>query len=261
MGAAEKVEAKPDAVGNNRTKSGLLSFGAIERNKGFREIYSRGKTHMGDHLEIMRRVGKVLIVVGLIDIGVMAYCIATGRGYSSSLNIFALIAGIFLWRGSMRAGRLVTRYSAFGLAGGLGLCLFLLPFIRPAGLWLAELRLSPVATVLSVAMIVVLLGLLGWTYREMRSPAVVSALSAAGEDSAVPIGYFVIGAAIPLMLAVVLHFTLHGDTGAKAIVLAKAKYGDTYQYNPISFSQAGSHVAVTLDAYNSHEIKSVTVDW
>jgi hypothetical protein len=216
---------------------------------------------MGDHLEIMRRVGKVLIVVGLIDIGIMMYCIATGRGYSSSLNIFALAAGVFLWRGNMRAARLVMRYSAFGLAGGLGLCLFLLPFMRPPGLWLAEFMLSPVVTLLSVVMMVILLGLLVWTYREMRSPAVVSALVVAGEDSAVPMRYFAVGAVIPLIIAVAFHFTLHGDTGAKAVELAKAKYGDSYQYNPTSFSEAGSHASVTLDAYNSHEIKSVTVGW
>ncbi|MBB6245689.1 hypothetical protein [Rhodanobacter sp. A1T4] len=216
---------------------------------------------MGDHLEIMRRVGKVLIVVGLIDICFMVYCLANGKGYSSSLNIFALVAGIFLWRGSMRAARLVTRYSAFGLAGGLGLCLLLVPFMRPAGLWLAEFRLSPLVTLASIAMMVVMLGLLLWTYREMRSPAVVAGLVAASEDSAVPVRYFVIGALIPLFIAVIFHFTLHGDIGAKAIELAKAKYGDSYQYSPTSFSEAGSHASVTLDAYNSHEIKSVTVGW
>lgn len=215
---------------------------------------------MGDHLEIMRRVGKVLIVVGLIDIGFMAYCIANGKGYSS-LTIFALAAGIFLWRGSLRAARFVTRYSAFGLAGGLGLCLFLIPFMRPPGLWLAQFKLSPLVTVASVVMMMAMLGLLLWTYREMRLPAVVSGLVAAGEDSAVPTRYFVIGAVIPLFLAVIFHFTLHGDIGAKAIELAKAKYGDNYHYNPTSFSEAGSHAAVTLDAYNSYEIKSVTVDW
>jgi hypothetical protein len=216
---------------------------------------------MDDHLEIMRRVGRVLLVVGLIDICFMVYCIANGKGYSSSLNIFALGAGIFLWRGSMRAARLVTRYSAFLLAGGVGVCLFLVPFMRPTGWWLAQLRLSPLATLASAAMMVVMLGLLLWTYREMRSPAVVSALVRAGMDSAVPKSYFAIGGAIPLLIAIIFHFTLHGGTGAKAIELAKAKYGDGYQYIPTSFSEAGSHASVTLDAYNSHEIKSVTVGW
>ena len=209
----------------------------------------------------MKNVGKVLIIVGLIDICFMVYYVANGRGYSSSLNIFAVIAGIFLWRGNMRAGRLVTRYSAFGLAGGLGLCLFLMPFMRPAALWLAEFRLHTLATVMSVAMMLGMLWLLGWTYRELRAPSVISALDAAGEDSSVPIRYFVIGAAIPLILSLVLHFTLGGDVGAKAVELAKAKYGATYEYTPTSFRQAGSHVSVTLDAYNSHEIRSVTVDW
>jgi hypothetical protein len=59
-------------------------------------MYSQGIEQIDDHLQIMRRVGKVLIVVGLIDIGFMVYCIANRMGYSSSLNIFALAGGIFL---------------------------------------------------------------------------------------------------------------------------------------------------------------------
>lgn len=220
-----------------------------------------GQASVTDHREILKRVGTVLIVVGLIDIGFMVYCIVNGRSYSSSLNIFAVIAGVFLWRGSIRAARLVARYAAFGLAGGLGVCLFLMPFMRPVGLWAAEFGLSPVATVLSVVMVAMLLSLLAWTYRELRAPAVIAALAAAGEDSRAPKRYFVMGAAIPLLLAVVFHFTLSGALGAKAIELARAKYGDTYQYNPTSISQAGNHTQVTLDAYNTHEIRLVTVGW
>ena len=216
---------------------------------------------MTDHREIMNRVGKVLIIVGLIDIGFMVYCIVKGRGYSSSLNIFNVIAGVFLWRGSLRAARLVARYSAFGLAAGVGACLFLMPFMRPAGLWAAEFYLQPVATSLSVVMMAVLLALLAWTYRELRAPTVLAALVEAGEDSRPPTRYFVIGAALPLVLAVVFHFTLSGAMGAKAIELAKAKYGVTYQYSPTSIRQGGDHTEVTLAAYNAHEIRTVTVEW
>lgn len=216
---------------------------------------------MTDYRQIMKRVGKVLIIVGLIDIGFMVYCIVSGRGYSSSLNIFAVIAGVFLWRGSLRAARLVARYAAFGLAAGVGACLFLMPFMRPAGLWAAEFNLQPVATLLSVVMVAVLLALLAWSYRELRAPTVIAALVEAGEDSRPPTRYFAIGAALPLVLAVVFHFTLSGAMGAKAIGLAKLKYGDTYQYSPTSIRQGGNHTQVSLEAYNAYEIRSVSVDW
>jgi hypothetical protein len=47
---------------------------------------------------VVRRVGAVLIVLGLLDIGLAMYCIANEIAYSSSLNIFAVIAGVFLRR-------------------------------------------------------------------------------------------------------------------------------------------------------------------
>ena len=50
----------------------------------------------------------VLVVVGLLDIGVLIYCIANGISYSSSQNIFAVIAGLFLLRGSLVAAGLCT---------------------------------------------------------------------------------------------------------------------------------------------------------
>ena len=47
---------------------------------------------------ILRRVGVSLIAFGLFDIGVMVYCIINRINYSSSFNIFAVLAGIFVWR-------------------------------------------------------------------------------------------------------------------------------------------------------------------
>jgi hypothetical protein len=42
---------------------------------------------------ILRRVGLALIVFGMLDIAVMIYCIANAVSYSSSFNVFAVLAG------------------------------------------------------------------------------------------------------------------------------------------------------------------------
>jgi hypothetical protein len=52
---------------------------------------------------ILKCVGGVLIVIGLIDIAVMIYCIVNRISYSSSFNIFAVIAGILSMRGGLKA--------------------------------------------------------------------------------------------------------------------------------------------------------------
>ena len=53
----------------------------------------------GEARMILRRVGLALIVFGLLDIGVMVYCIANGVNYSSSFNVFAVLAGTYVRRG------------------------------------------------------------------------------------------------------------------------------------------------------------------
>ena len=60
------------------------------------------------YVPILRRVGKVLIAVGIFDILYMVYCIVNGYSYRGSFNIFAVIAGLFLLKGSLKAARIVT---------------------------------------------------------------------------------------------------------------------------------------------------------
>jgi hypothetical protein len=57
-----------------------------------------------DHLPLLKKAGLVLVIVGLMDIGLMIYAIASRVSYSSSLNVFAVVAGAFLLRGNLRAG-------------------------------------------------------------------------------------------------------------------------------------------------------------
>jgi hypothetical protein len=73
--------------------------------------------------KILRNVGWALLWLGVVDVGVMIYCIANNIGYSSSFNIFAIIAGVFLIRGSLKAARLVAWFSAFLLSAFAGIAL------------------------------------------------------------------------------------------------------------------------------------------
>ncbi|GLQ50905.1 hypothetical protein ACFFJT_06355 [Dyella flava] len=216
---------------------------------------------MDSYLDVLKRVARVLIVAGLIDIAYMVYCIAHKQGYSSGLNIFAVIAGIFLWRGHLGAVRIVTRFTALMIAVAFGLFVFLLPMLQPTGLWLAEFEINPIRTIVGCVTVVVMFVLLIWVYRQLRVDSVVQALGRAGQPTAPPKLAFGLGAVITIFLTVVFHFTLGGSAGSKAIELAKAKYGDQYQYAPNAISWAGNHALARLTAYNEHEIKTVVVEW
>jgi hypothetical protein len=93
---------------------------------------------------ILKRVGAVLIIVGILGICWMIYCIENRISYFSSFNIFALIAGFFLYRGSLRAASVVRRVAAFVLSGATPMLIFGLPLVYPPPLALLEIRLAPV---------------------------------------------------------------------------------------------------------------------
>src|SRR2546425_9956416 len=101
---------------------------------------------MNSYRPVLRRIGIVLVVIGVIDIGFMIYCIMTGRSYSSSLNIFAVIAGIFLIKGNLKAAKIVTWFSAFLITGLFGVLLVLFPLTQPFDLWRTEFHLNPIAS-------------------------------------------------------------------------------------------------------------------
>lgn len=215
---------------------------------------------MGDYRVVLKRVGTVLIAIGLVDIAYMAYCVARGRSYSSSFNVFAVIAGIFLWRGHLGATRLVTRFSAFFLGGTAG-ALLLFPWLVPASLWVAEFKIDPIGMAVSASLAVATIALLVWIYRRLRSHDVIVALANSGRPVKAPRFSFGIGMVLALCIAIIFHLTFGGSTGSKAIELATAKYGTQYRYTPTAINWAGGHVAASLTAYNDHEIKSVQVEW
>jgi hypothetical protein len=69
---------------------------------------------------ILKRAGIVLVVVGLLDICALIYSIVNRTPYSSNLSVFAVIGGVFLLRGSLRAASLVQWFALFIAAAELG---------------------------------------------------------------------------------------------------------------------------------------------
>lgn len=218
-------------------------------------------SHAADYRAILKRVGIALIVFGLIDIAFMIYTVSEGRSYSSSFNVFAVIAGIFLFRGSLAAARLVTRFSAFMLAAFFGAIFLLLPFLQPPGLMLIQARLDPVATLSAWLIAIVGLTLIAWTYRQLRSVAVLEALKTSGRPTSPPKVAFGLGLVLAIVLAAVLFLAFKGATGDKAVELAREKLGHDYNYAIQSFQLSGDRRSAVVAAYNDHEVKYVPVEW
>jgi tetratricopeptide (TPR) repeat protein len=177
------------------------------------------------HRAVLGRVGAVLIVVGLVDVGFMLYCVANGIAYASSLNVLALAAGVALRRGSLGVAR-IAAHSAAGLVGALFAGLLVAPFLVPARLVREALEAASPPMLVAWGLSLTLPVLALWVYRQLTSDAVRSALDhgiAARRSMAV--GALVVGAT-----AIVVSFSLtpseSGTGGAARVPLSASAAPD-----------------------------------
>ena len=218
--------------------------------------------HMAaDHKLVLRRVGWTLVIVGALDIGYMVYCVLNQLSYTSSFNIFAVVAGIYLVRGHLGAARVVTWFAAFYASGFLLAAFLLFPWLWPLEFWRFTFVRSPSAVLFPAFSLVVVVGLMLWVYSQLRSPTVVRARETAGQSGRAPLSALLAASVIVLAIAVLSYFTSHGESAERAVRLAAAQYGTQYRYFVSGMSWSGRSVRASLVAYNEQETKDVEVEW
>jgi hypothetical protein len=218
---------------------------------------------------ILRRVGVVLILAGILDVAWMFYVISSQKSYASSFNLFAVIAGILLYRQSLRAARLVSFLAAFFLAGFAGL-LVVLPLIFPPGLISTYLRITPISSlVLQGGLMIVPLVLLWWVYRSLADSPVQAAIESAGlanRPFSNRLSGFWFGAALIAALGIYSLSFGHGETARQALERARAEKGPRYNYfvsvlSTSETSQHGTEVRATVLAYTENSIEKMKLEW
>ena len=149
-----------------------------------------------DPRQTLKRVGAALIVVGALDVGYMIFCIMHRISYSSSFNIFAVICGIFVWRGQPWFLKWVPRACAF-FAALLSGSLILSPSFMPLPLQAAEFRNNPLGNErcgrhrdggITI--------FFWWIYRQLRRTAVLQYFEQQGLPIATPRCALIAGAAL-----------------------------------------------------------------
>lgn len=216
------------------------------------------------HLDVLKRTGKVLLIVGLIDITVMIYCIVNQIPYSSSFNVFAVIAGIFMMRGSFKAATIVRWFSLFAVTGLMAVILAW-PLLQPFDLTITQIRLSPKAAVGTIALMVFFMGLLFWLVKELGSEPIQAARANANlkpQATRLPIA---IALASVLIMGVVVTRMQSGDTAVHAKSLAEQQIGPGYRLFVSSINIAhtnnGTFASGNVTAWNEREIKEIPFHW
>lgn len=216
---------------------------------------------MSNYRAVLKRVGTVLITIGIFDSAYLIYRISQGQSYLSSLNLYAILAGVFLLRGNLRAVPVITWITAFALSSWVSAGLIVVPFLKPAELWITEFRLYPVNLSLSLLTGIATATLLFWVYTQLRSPSVISATLTSGYSVFPPKLAFILGITLAVLMAGIAHWTLKGAAAAKAMDIAQTQYGSGYKYHVTAMRWEGGQVKASLIAYNQQEIKPVQVEW
>jgi hypothetical protein len=217
------------------------------------------------HRRILTRCGVVLVVVGLFDIAFMVWCIVHRQSYAS-FNIFAVVAGVSLVRGSLRTARTVEFFATFMLVGFCGVVL-VMPFMFPLDYWEAVIRhqIGAVQFIASVGVFVVVVVLLGWVRHEMGRPEIRQAQSAAGLAPRFMALAVAMGVGIPVLGLIVMAVMSRSDTAREAIRRAELQLGGKYRYvitgMKTSSGARGTTVNATIAAYSDSEVRSVQLQW
>ncbi|NKI17535.1 hypothetical protein HCU74_08900 [Spongiibacter sp. KMU-166] len=215
---------------------------------------------MEDSNNPFRKAGFGLLVIGIIDLGIIAYAIANKISYSSSFNIFAVIAGILLIKGGVKTARAVRWFSAFLFVAFIGL-LAVMPIITPVGLLITQIKLNALSVVGSFAYGLVFVGVLIWVHIQLSTPESLRVLEKAGYKTAKPKSAYIAGAGL-LALAVGLSTAfLNGESAQKAKALAKEQLGPEFNYHVTSMTTFGRSGHASVAAYTDKEIHRVQVQW
>jgi len=216
------------------------------------------------YLAILKRVGAVLVLIGLLDIGVMVYCIVHRISYRSSLNLFAVIAGILLLRGSLRTAATVRWFGVFLLSACIA-TLFAWPAVQPIDLTLTKIRLNPGGFIADVAFVLLLLALFYWVITELGREPVQLASDRAGikrRNMRFPVG---VGIALVIGLGALLHVFLGGESAEHAKSMAEKLVGPGYRLHVssmrVSTSGHTQSVSGVVTAWNDKEIREIAVHW
>jgi hypothetical protein len=219
----------------------------------------------------LRQVGVVLLVVCGAEVlwDVVSSVITSVRERDLSVSLSAdpllLIAGIFLYLGSLRMARVVAFCSAAWAAGGVVVGLGIL-WLLPDGLIWAVLQGRDVRLLVGALLYVVTLVVMAWVYRRTSDPALPRIW---GEQPAVrrprrPWLAIAIGAAPALGLVVLLGVLMRTPAYQSAIDHAKRATGARHDGFVVTqwtrdFGRGEVHAGYL--AFSAREIKRIQLEW
>lgn len=213
---------------------------------------------------ILKRVGGVLLAVGLIDGAVTIVRLAAAGWYPAVFDGVTVLTGGFLLWGGPRTALWVRTLAVFILAAGIVLVIAV-PFYQPPDLSITELRLKPAGFADNATSMAIVLCVALWVAWQLGRAPVQDAIIRAGIrrwHMRIPAQA---GGGLIALVGLLLWLALHGQTAELATSLALQQLGPDYRYHLswISSSRTdhGTSVTGVVTAWNDKEIKTVLLHW
>ena len=219
---------------------------------------------MQQSINPFRKVGVVLLVIGILDIGYMIYSIFNGFSYTSSFNIFAVVAGIFLIRGNLIAALITRFFVTFFVTAVFGIVIIYFYFM-PIDLIMVQIKLQS-TSILSFALILsCVIAILIWMCMQFSTSESIQAFIEGGYKSTIPklisFSAAAAGTLLMILVGVFFNFFYSSEVITKAVKSAQEQYGNNYQYHVTSFNIEDDHGIATVTAYNNEAIKTIELEW
>jgi hypothetical protein len=224
---------------------------------------------MNKYRHTLKKVGIALIIVGILDIAMMVYCIINRISYSSSFNIFAVIAGIFLYSGGLKTALFVSWVSAFFLCATVG-SLLIIPEFIPFDLMITYLKLSPSVLMRPLFFGILFFSFILWIYKNLTAPHVFKAMDENNINRKSrwkrPTTGFIAGGCLIVLLIIIVPSLIGGETVDQAIIKAQEIVGDGYKFtvshvNVKSTFGGATQIQAQVIAYNDNEIRPIPIRW
>ncbi|HEX8405632.1 MAG TPA: hypothetical protein VF670_13510 [Duganella sp.] len=213
--------------------------------------------------QILHRAGVVLLVVGALDIAYLIWCLSTGASYSYSMTIPAVIAGVLLMRGSLKA--VVALIWIAGILLPMAIASGAMSVMQPVDLTLTQLRLAPLTHFGAALPLVLFCGLLYWLLQQLARQPVQAAIQTTGRKRPAINVALTVGVALSMLALTGKQIGQNSDLKNKAEQLAREKHGAQYRYHAAKIAPRddteGTFVEAKVQAWNENSLDTVDVFW
>lgn len=204
------------------------------------------------------------MAIAAVGLGFGIWRMAHGQSYDGMFDLFTVLSGALLLRGSLKAAKWVQRILTV-LVAGVVVALPGLLFLYPAAYWFALVEHLSLTASVSILGSIIVFGAFIWIARQLNRSEVHAAQVAAGIRPSNWTAAAVTGVLMTIAIFAAIYPVFHSATSLEAQRRAAQQYGANFDYVVtklnINYRDGHKDVKAGLTAYNDEGLRPVSVSW